>query len=159
MPKYLTYPEALVKAQRYCAYQDRCHQEIRFKLVQWGVYGEDLENILADLIAEGFLDEERFARSFARGKFRMKQWGRLRIAGELKKRGISDYCLRAGLSEIEEEDYLQTLRDLLSKKKEQLDPAYTPFERMQLLIRQGIGKGYETDLVQRLAAELGSSES
>lgn len=159
MPKYLTYPEALVKAQRYCAYQDRCHQEIRFKLVQWGVYGEDLENILADLIAEGFLDEERFARSFARGKFRMKQWGRLRIAGELKKRGISDYCLRAGLSEIEEEDYLQTLRDLLLKKKEQLDPAYTPFERMQLLIRQGIGKGYETDLVQRLAAELGSSES
>lgn len=157
--KYLSYTDALVKAQRYCAYQDRCHQEIRFKLVQWGVYGEDLENILADLIAEGFLDEERFARSFARGKFRMKQWGRLRIAGELKKRGISDYCLRAGLSEIEEEDYLQTLRTLLLRKKEQLDPAFTPFERIQLLIRQGIGKGYETDLVQRIASELGSSES
>lgn len=155
--KTLSFTEALLKAQRYCAYQDRCHQEMRFKLVQWAVYGDDLENILAELVQEGFLDEERFARSFARGKFRMKQWGRLRIVGELKKRDISDYCIRAGLSEIEEDIYTATLRELLSRKKEQLDPGLTPFERRQLLIRHGLSKGYETELVQRIAIELEKS--
>lgn len=154
MQKYLSYTEALLKAQRYCVYQDRCHQEMRFKLVQWMVYGDDLENILADLVQEGFLDELRFARSFARGKFRMKQWGRLRIVGELKKREISEYCIRAGLAEIDEEDYRQTLRELLAKKSAQLDAGFTAFERRQLLIRHGMTKGFESELVKRLAGEL-----
>jgi regulatory protein len=128
---------------------------MRYKLIQWGVYGDDLENILAELIEERFLDEERFARSFARGKFRIKQWGRLRIVGELKKRDISEYCIRAGLSEIDEEDYLETLRDLLRRKSESLDEeGLTPFERKQLLLRYGIRKGFETHLAQQIAAEI-----
>jgi regulatory protein len=127
---------------------------MRYKLIQWGVYGDDLENILADLIEERFLDEERFARSFARGKFRIKQWGRLRIVGELKKRDISEYCIRAGLSEIDEEDYLETLNDLLRRKSESLDEGFTPFERKQLLVRYGIQKGFETHLAQQVAADL-----
>ena len=150
MPKHLSYEDALVKAQRYCAYQDRCHQEVRYRLVQWGVYGDDLENILADLIQERFLDEERFARSFARGKFRMKQWGRHRIIRELKKRDISDYCIRMGLSEIDEADYLETLRDLLSRKGERLDAGLTPFEQKQLLIKYGLNKGFELEWIQQI---------
>lgn len=153
----ISYDQALLKAQRYCAYQDRCHQEVRGKLAQWGADEDDLENVMADLIREGFLDEERFARSFARGKFRMKQWGRLRIAGELKKREISDLCIRAGLSEIGEEDYRQTLLELLARKKEQLSAGLTAFERRELLIRHGLGKGFEADLVRELAGSLAKS--
>ena len=127
---------------------------MRYKLIQWGVYGDDLENVLAELIEERFLDEERFARSFARGKFRIKQWGRLRIVGELKKRDISEYCIRAGLSEIDEEDYLETLRDLLRRKSEGLDGGLTPFERKQSLVRYGMQRGFETHLAQQVAAEI-----
>ena len=72
--KWLSTEEALLKMQQYCVYQDRCHQEVRSKLLDLGVYGDRLEEIIARLIAENFLNEERFARSFARGKFRMKQW-------------------------------------------------------------------------------------
>lgn len=152
--KRLSFEEALTKAQRFCAYQDRCHQEVRFKLIEWGVYGDDLENVLAELIQERFLDEERFARSFARGKFRIKQWGRLRILQELKKRDVSDYCIRAALSEIEEEAYLETLEKLLEKKLEALDGGSTPFERYHKLLRYAISRGFEPELAGRIAEEL-----
>jgi regulatory protein len=78
--------------------------------------------------------------------------------GALKKREISDYCIRAGLAEIGEEDYCQALRGLLLKKKETLGTAFTAFERRQLLIRHGLGKGYEAELVQRIASELEKAE-
>jgi regulatory protein len=152
--KRLSFEEALVKAQRYCAYQDRCHQEVRFKLVEWGVYGEDLEQVLAELIQERFLDEERFARSFTRGKFRIKQWGRLRILRELKKRDISDYCIRAGLSEVEEEAYAQTLRDILSKKNALLPAELPVFERRQKLFRHALSRGFEPERIQAALQEL-----
>ena len=74
--KYVSLDKALQKLQRYCAYQDRCHQEVRAKLLSLGVYGDEMEEIIVSLIEDKFLDEERFARSFARGKFRLKQWGR-----------------------------------------------------------------------------------
>jgi len=150
LPAPLSYSEALAKAQRYCAYQDRCHQEVRYRLIQWGVYGDELEQILADLIQERFLDEERYARSFARGKFRIKQWGRRRIVQELKKRNVSEYCIRAGLSEIEEEAYIQTLRELLLRKKERLKTHLSPFERRQLLTRYGLSRGYESELIREV---------
>ena len=114
--KYISQEDALAKLQRYCAYQDRCHQEVRTKLLNLGIYGDDLEEIMADLISENFLNEERYARSFARGKFRMKKWGRNRIRQELKMRNISAYCLRKAMTEIEEEDYLKTLKEVISKK-------------------------------------------
>ena len=116
LKKYTSKAEALSKLQGYCAYQDRCHQEVRSKLLDLGIYGNDLEEIMADLIQENFLNEERYARSFARGKFRIKKWGRNRIRRELKMRDISDYCLRKAMAEIEEEEYLKTLRKVLEKK-------------------------------------------
>lgn len=152
--KRLSFEEALIKAQRFCAYQDRCHQELRFKLIEWGVYGDDLENVLAELIQERFLDEERFARSFARGKFRIKQWGRLRIVQELKKRDVSEYCIRAGMSEIGEEDYLETLRGLLEKKAGMLGEDLPPAERFQKIVRHAISRGFEPGLARDVAKEL-----
>ncbi len=117
MSKYLTKEEALSKLQRYCAYQDRCHKEVRSKLLDLGVRGYDVEDVMASLIEENFLNEERYARSFVRGKFRMKQWGRRKIQQELKMKNISAYCLKKGFEEIEEEEYWQTLMGVLEKKK------------------------------------------
>ena len=111
---------ALQKMQRYCAFQERCHSEVRQKLLELSVYGDTLEEIIAELIADNYLNEERFARSYARGKFRTKAWGRNRIKQELKMRRVSEYCIRKGLEEIEEDDYLATLEKVIHKKLEEL---------------------------------------
>jgi regulatory protein len=144
--KYTSKADALVKLQRYCAYQDRCHQEVRSKLIELGCYGQDLEEVMASLIEEKFLDEERFARSFARGKFRMKQWGRTRIRQELKLRNISDYCIRKAMTEISEQDYLKTLEEILEKRATQIGEA-NDFERKGKLAQYAMSRGFEGDLI------------
>lgn len=149
----LTKTQALQKLQKYCAYQDRCHQEVRYKLIQLKVYGDDLEQVMAELISENFLDEERFARSYARGKFSFKKWGRMKIRGELKKRAISDYCLRKAMEEIDHDDYEKTLAGVLEKKLA-LIKAENPYERKQKLVNYAIGRGYEADLVWRISDEI-----
>ena len=150
--KYISQDEALQKLQRYCAYQDRCHQEVRSKLLKLGIYGDELEEIIVSLIEEKFLDEERFARSFARGKFRIKQWGRLRIVRELKRKDISAYCLKKALEEIEEEKYLSTLREVIDKKDRLLRET-NPFKRKQKLAQHAIRRGYEPALVWAVLKE------
>lgn len=146
--KYISREEALRQMQRYCAYQDRCHLEARRKLLDLGVYGQDLEEILLALIEEKFLDEERFARSFARGKFQIKGWGRIRITSELKQRQISSYCLRKAMEEIDPEAYLQKLEQQLRTRAEQYnnEPS-NPFETRQYLAQYAIRKGFEPEIV------------
>ena len=153
MAKWLTPEEALSKMQRYCAYQDRCHQEVRSKLLELEVYGERLEQVMALLIEEGFLNEERFARSFARGKFRIKQWGRIRIRKELKGRQVSEYCIRKAMEEIEETDYLDTLRSMLQKKLE-FESGSDVFKQKQKAARYALGRGFESTLVWAILEEL-----
>ncbi len=92
--------------RKFCGYRDRCHSAVRAKLLKLRVYGDDLETVMSELIREDYLNEERFATSFARGKFRINYWGRNRIRMELKRRRVSDYCLQRGLEEIDEEEYL-----------------------------------------------------
>lgn len=150
--KYISREEALQKLQRYCAYQDRCHRDVRTKLLDLGIYGDELEEIITDLIQENFLNEERFARSFARGKFRLKQWGRNRILRELKIRAISEYCIRQAMAEIEEEEYLQTLREVLNKKAGTLKES-DAFKRNQKLAQYAIGRGFEAELVWEMVRE------
>ncbi len=147
--KYTSKADALVKLQRYCAYQDRCHSEVRSKLIELGCYGQDLEEVMASLIEEKFLDEERFARSFARGKFRMKQWGRTRILQELKLRKISDYCLRKAMEEIKEADYLETLKAVLEKRAGHIAEA-DDFARKGKLAQYAMSRGFEAELVWNL---------
>ncbi|MCB0570606.1 MAG: RecX family transcriptional regulator [Phaeodactylibacter sp.] len=153
MAKWLTREEALAKMQRYCAYQDRCHQEVRSKLLELEVYGERLEEIMGQLIEEGFLNEERFARSFARGKFRIKQWGRNRIRRELKARQVSDYCIRKGLEEIDETEYLETLRALLQKKLENGGEGALA-QQKQKAVRYALSRGFEAELAWPMLEEL-----
>lgn len=132
--------------QRYCAYQDRCHQEVRSKLIDLGVYGDRLEEIIAELVSDNFLNEERFARSYARGKFRLKKWGRTRIVQELRRRKISDYCIRKALTEIEEQDYLAALEQVV-RKKAATEKETDAFKRRAKLAAHALRRGYEAELV------------
>jgi regulatory protein len=142
----VTLSEAIQKIEKYCAYQDRCHQEVRSKLLSMGIYGDDLEGVIAELIGNNFLNESRFARSFVRGKFRIKKWGRVRIQLELKKRQVSSYCIREGLREIEEGEYHTVLCDLIHQKAAILSEE-DMFKKRQKVARFLIGKGYESNLV------------
>lgn len=153
MDKWISKADALKKLQRYCAYQDRCHQEVRKKLLDLGLYGPDLEDVITDLITDSFLNEERFARSYARGKFRMKQWGRMRIKRELKQRNISDYCIRKAMEEIETADYQQTLEQVLIKRLPKVKES-KPYQVRKKLADYGIRRGYETALVWEYAKRL-----
>lgn len=119
--KSYTVDEALARMQSYCAYQDRCHMEVEKKLREMRMIPQACEIIIAKLIEHSFLNETRFAKSFARGKFRIKYWGKQRITLELKRRQISAYNIKEGLKEIEEKDYLQTFFNLADKRLKQLE--------------------------------------
>ena len=143
---------ALQKMMHYCAYQDRCHQEVRTKLLKLEIYGEELEEIISDLITENFLNEERFAKSYARGKFRMKRWGKIRIKYELKKRNISEYCIKKAMREIDEEGYLEGLYKLIEKKIP-TEKETNEFKLKGRLAKYAISKGYESNLVWQTLKE------
>lgn len=153
MGEWVSKEEALAKMQRYCAYQERCHQEVRSKLLDMGVYGDWLEEVIVQLIEENFLNEERFARSFARGKFRIKQWGRNRIRQELKQRAVSDYCIRMAMQEISEADYRSTLEAILLKKAGALREE-EPFKLRNKLAQYALSRGFEPELARQLIDDL-----
>lgn len=111
----ITVTEALKKMEHYCAYQERCHKEVEQKMRTWNLIPEAKEIILLHLMQENYLNEERFAQSFARGKFRMKKWGKQRIVRELKLRDISTYNIKVALQEIPETEYTQTFYELVDK--------------------------------------------
>jgi regulatory protein len=152
MKKY-TPAQAKGKIEYYCAYQERSHHEVRNKLYEYGLYSSDVEDLLSQLITDGFLNEERFAKAFAGGKFRMKKWGRIKIVHDLEAHGISKNCIKAGLKEISEEDYQTTLKGLLIRKNELLEDE-NEFARRDKLVKYAIQKGYESDLVWRLIKEM-----
>jgi regulatory protein len=145
--------EAKEKIRRYCAYQERAHQEVRSKLFEYGLYGDDLEGILADLITDGFLNEERFAKAFAGGKFRMKKWGKIKIVHALEAKGITARCIQAGLKEIDENDYAKALRSFLEKKINEADEENL-YAKRDKLSKAAILKGYEPELVWSVLREL-----
>jgi len=145
-PKVYTQKQALIKAESYCAYQERCQQELRDKLYSWGLHEIQVENVIADLIASNFINEERFAKAYAGGKFRIKKWGRVKISIELKRRKISAYCIKKGLAEIEEEEYIKTLQKVAEvkiKATKERDSKKKKYKVMNYLL----SRGFENDLV------------
>ncbi|HXC03732.1 MAG TPA: RecX family transcriptional regulator, partial [Bacteroidia bacterium] len=112
-PKITDPKKALEKAAAWCAYQERCQQEVRDKLYEWGLWKDMVEQIISELIGQGFIDEERFARTYAGGKFRIKKWGKQKIKNELKQRHISEYCIRKAMLEIDADAYRKTLEKIL----------------------------------------------
>ena len=131
----------------YCKYQERCHSEVRNKLFELGLNSSEAEEQLAKLIETGVLNEERYAKAFAGGKFRMKQWGREKIRQQLKLRKISDYCIKKALSEIDEQDYDDTLQKITFKKLTEIKGDRNELSRKAKLYRFLVQKGYERDIV------------
>ncbi|WP_298245985.1 regulatory protein RecX [uncultured Christiangramia sp.] len=138
--------EALQKLMHFCAYRDRSQKEVEDKLNEMHMIDAAKEKIIIELMQEGFLNEERFARSFVRGKFRIKKWGRIKITQELKKRGISSPIIKMGLTEIKESDYRTTLFELAEKKLEKINEP-NEYKRKGKLADHLMRKGYESSLV------------
>ena len=139
------------KIQAYCAYQERCHQDVIKKLKFWGLIPDAVDMLLGELMQHNFLNEERFSRSFARGKFRIKKWGRIKIRMELKKKGVYSKCIDIALQEIDANDYYSTLKELLLKKSV-LEKETHLFKRKAKLTRYLVSRGFEYDLI-RMALE------
>jgi regulatory protein len=138
----MTKSEALDKMMRFCAYRERCHYEVRAKLLELKVYGDLLEQVMSELINEDYLNEERYTRSYVRGKYRMNNWGRNKIVQALKMRHVSEYCIRQGLKEIVEEEYLQNLYQILDKYRK-TKKALGPIPLRKKLFQYGMSRGYE----------------
>jgi regulatory protein len=148
----LTLQIALTKAQKWCAYQERCQQEVRDKLYEWKISGLVAENIIAELINTGFLNEERFARAFVSGKFRIKQWGRTKIRQELSLRKVSPTIIRSALNTIDSTEYNNVLRKLMLKKSKTIKEK-NPFKRCYAIMRFCVTRGFEQDLVRDIYSE------
>lgn len=144
--KQLTPEQALQKLKHYCAYQERCHSEVKEKLYSLGVWKKDHDAIISTLIEENYLNEERFAMAYAGGKWRVKHWGRVRIRYELKQKQVSEYCIKKALKQIDEEEYLQVMNEVAAAK-------YASLKNDQYLVRKKktmdylVNRGFEPGLV------------
>ena len=146
MKKVFTVEEVKKKIERYCMYQDRCHQEVEAKLKEYRLIPEARALILLHLFEYDFLNEERFSKSFARGKFRIKKWGKEKIVRALKLRNITAANIKIALEEIEEEEYINTLNILVEKKNSSINDRDI-YKRKKKLFDYLKYRGYETDLV------------
>lgn len=151
--KFLTKEQALQKLKQYCAYQERSHYEVQQKLWDLGIRRAEHDAIISTLIEENYLNEERFAKAFAGGKFRMKDWGRKKIFYALKEKHVSEYSIKKAMKEIDDEEYKKVLQELAEKK-------YASLKGEQYLVRKKktmdylLQKGYEPDLITRVVNKL-----
>ncbi len=153
--KQLSKEQALQKAKHYCAYQERSHQEVKEKLYSFGLYKAQVEELLSQLIEENYLNEERFAIQFAGGKFRMKQWGKVKIRYELKQRQVSEYNIRKALKELEDEPYLATLEKLAEKRWTSVKADHSNrFTRLAKTTDFLLQKGFEPELIKKVVGRL-----
>lgn len=148
-----TQHQALVKAESWCAYQERCQQEVRDKMYSWRLHEHEVENIISELISKNFLNEERFAKAYVGGKFRMKKWGRVKIRMELKRRKLSDYCIKKGMAEINEDDYRDTIRKLAEEKMRSIKERDSMKKRYKVMSFLA-SKGYESELVREIVGDV-----
>lgn len=143
-----TVTEALAKMQKFCAYQERCMQDVRSKLYQFGIKNSEAEFVIAELISEKYINEERFAKTFARGKFRINRWGKVKIEVALKQKNISPFCIKKGLQEISSGEYSKTIQ-LLIKKLSINKQDLTKTEKAKI-IRSLLSKGFEIAQIQKV---------
>lgn len=139
--------EALQKLERYCAYQERCHKEVRQKLFDLKMNLDSRDRIISDLIQNNFLNESRFATAFARGKFRTKKWGKNRIINELKFRDISQYNIQLALKEIPNSEYFTTFEELSEKRFQQLATEKNLQRKKRKFLDYLLYRGWESHLI------------
>lgn len=144
--KYWSLEEAKLKIAAYCAYQDRCQKEVRTKLYEKGIFDEQAEELISEMISNDFLNEERFAQSFTRGRYRLKKWGRNKILQALKFKGVSPNCIKSGMKEIDPEEYFNILC-LVAEKKWALTKETDPFKKKYKVQQYLMSRGFEMDLI------------
>jgi regulatory protein len=145
--------EATKKMEGYCAYQERCHKEVISKLREMHMIPQAIDLIVGHLIQENYLNEERFSRSFARGKFNIKKWGKNRIINELKQREISKYNINMALEEIESKEYVKTFNALAKKRLAEIREK-DPQKRRKKLADYLFYRGWESGMVYEKVYEL-----
>ena len=153
MKDFFTIKQAIQKLEHYCAYQDRCHEEVIQKLRSMKMDQDEIDQIIVQLIADNFLNEERFACSFARGKHRIKHWGKIRIVNELKFRKISQYNINLALKEITTEEYEATFHNLAERNWESIRES-NPLKKRKKFCDYVLRKGFESNLVYEKVKEL-----
>ena len=146
--------QSVPKIKQYCAYQERCHKEVREKLYGFGLNKMEVEEIICTLISENYLNEERFAIQFAGGKFRMNQWGKIKIKQALKFKQVSDYCIRKSLKEIDSKEYEKTFRKLAEQKLKTLKSEKNIFTRKRKLQDFLLQKGFEIEMIRTMVNNL-----
>ena len=156
MKDIYTIKEALQKIERYCAYQDRCHEEVMTKLWELKMDANEQDQIIAQLIADNFLNEERFARSFARGKHRIKHWGKIRITNELKLRKINQTLINIALKEITPEEYEENFNNFTLKHWDSLTETNIMKKRKKFC-DYFLRRGFESFLIYDRMKELEKS--
>ena len=154
--KSFTVEEIKRKIEQYCVYQDRCHKEVEQKMRDYNLIPEARELILLSLMKDNFLNEERFAKSFARGKFRIKNWGKQRIVRELKFKDISAYNIKTALKEIDEEEYIDTIYRITENRNAVISESDI-YKRKNKLIGFLMRKGFENELIFKVVNEVVSS--
>ena len=143
-----TLNELKTRLERYCAYQERCHQEVQTKLRQLGAFRDDTDAVISHLIQNDYLNETRFAMLYVRSKFSIKKWGKKRIVNELKQRKITSYNIDKALAQITEEDYLLTFDTLAEKRWDQLIRNKEPLpQRKKKWVSYLQYRGWENDLI------------
>ena len=148
--------EAIQKIEFFCSYQERSHEEVVSKLRAMKMYSDEIDQIMVHLISENFLNEERFACSFARGKHRIKHWGKIRITNELKFRNISQTLINTALKEITPEEYLETFHTLAERNWESIREKNSLKKRKKFCDYM-LRRGFESNLVYDKVKELESS--
>lgn len=144
--------QALTELKRWCAIQERSHEEVKTKLIERGIYGDDIDMIISELITENFLNELRFAKAYVSGKFKINGWGRIKILAGLKQHKISAYNIQKAIATIEEDAYQNLLKTTLMKKKELL--TVSGLELKQKLFNYLAQKGFEPGEIQRCLSEV-----
>ena len=153
MKDFFTIKQAIQKLEHYCAYQDRCHEEVIQKLRSMKMDQDEIDQVIVQLIADNFLNEERFACSYARGKHRIKHWGKIRIVNELKFRKISQYNINLALKEITTEEYEATFHNLAEQNWESIREL-NPLKKRKKFCDYLLRKGFESNLVYEKVKEL-----
>ena len=148
--KKLSKEQVLPQVKQYCVYRERCHSEVKKKLYSLGLYKNDVEQLMAQLIEENYLNEERFAIQYAGGKFRMNQWGRVKIKYALRQKQVSEYSIKKALKQISENDYKRTLQKLAAQKLKTLKSETNVFSKKKKLQDYLLQKGYERELVREV---------
>lgn len=144
--KKYTPSQAFAKICKWCAYQERCQQEVRTKLYEYGLFKDDVENIIVKLINDNFINEERFAIAFAGGKFRQLGWGKEKIKHALKFKAVSDYCIKRALAQITDEDYYKMLQKIINKRIKE-EKASNPIQKKFKIVNYVMSRGFEKELV------------